>query len=203
MDTGDARKAWEQKRNYDDVTFKYSPWWRHQMETFPRYWPFECEGNPRVNGGFPSQRPVMQSFEIFFVVNLNICLSKQSRCWWFETPWRSLWRHCNTVLLTLCVENLFPLQRTSNAAIRFFSLSLAWTNRWIVPCVILLNLSNSNCACYDVETLSFASGVLQAQDSPHNGSVTWSFGVCYWPEQTVQLLVIGNVMTLMWRHSND
>ena len=25
-----------------------------------------CDGNPPVTGGFPSQRPVMQSFDVFF-----------------------------------------------------------------------------------------------------------------------------------------
>ena len=25
-----------------------------------------CEGNPLVTGGFPSQRPVTRSFEVFF-----------------------------------------------------------------------------------------------------------------------------------------
>ena len=32
-------------------------WWRHQMEAFPALLAL-CEGNPRVTGGFPSQRPV-------------------------------------------------------------------------------------------------------------------------------------------------
>ena len=31
----------------------------------------------------------------FFYLPLNKWLSKQSWVWWFETPSRSLWRHCN------------------------------------------------------------------------------------------------------------
>ena len=54
-----------------------------------------CKENPPVASGFPSQRPVTLSFDIFFDVRLNKRLNKQSRRWWFETPWRSLWRHCN------------------------------------------------------------------------------------------------------------
>ena len=46
-------------------------------------------------GEFPSQRPVTWSFEIFFDLRLNKRLSKPSRDWCFETPSRSLWRHCN------------------------------------------------------------------------------------------------------------
>ena len=56
-----------------------------------------CEGNPRVTSGFPSQRPVAWSFDVFFDLRLNKWLSKQSRRRWFETPSRLLWRHCNVL----------------------------------------------------------------------------------------------------------
>ena len=54
-----------------------------------------CEGNPPVPGGFPSQRIVTRSFDVFFNLRLNKRLSKQSRPIRFETPSCSLWRHCN------------------------------------------------------------------------------------------------------------
>ena len=68
-------------------------WWRHQMETFSALLAI-CVGNSPVTGEFPSQRPVMQSFDVFFL-RLNKRLSKQSWGWWFEMPSLSLWRHCN------------------------------------------------------------------------------------------------------------
>ena len=40
---------------------------------------------------------VTRSFDVFFDLRLNKRLSKQSRRRWFETPSRSLWRHCNVV----------------------------------------------------------------------------------------------------------
>ena len=43
----------------------------------------------------PSQRPVTQSFDVFFDLSLNKRLSKQPRRRWFETPSRPLWRHSN------------------------------------------------------------------------------------------------------------
>ena len=52
-------------------------------------------------GEFPGHRwiPLTKardaSFDIFFDLSLNKRLSKQSWGWWFETPSRSLWRHCN------------------------------------------------------------------------------------------------------------
>ena len=36
-----------------------------------------------------------KSSDVFFDLCLNKRLSKQSWGWWFETPLRSLWRHCN------------------------------------------------------------------------------------------------------------
>ena len=38
-----------------------------------------CAGNSPVTGEFPAQRPVMQSFDVFFDLRLNKRLSKQ---WW-------------------------------------------------------------------------------------------------------------------------
>ena len=66
----DDSKVWAGmvSKPHDDVIK-----WKH----FPRYWPF------------------VRSFDVFFDMNLNKQLSKQSRCWWFETSSGSLWRQCN------------------------------------------------------------------------------------------------------------
>ena len=69
-------------------------WWRHQMETFSALLAL-CVGNSPISGEFPSWRPVVRSFDVFFDLRLNKWLSKQSWGWWFETPSSSLWRHCN------------------------------------------------------------------------------------------------------------
>ena len=44
---------------------------------------------------FPSHRPVMRIFGVFFDLCLNKRLRKQSRRLWSETLSRSLWRLCN------------------------------------------------------------------------------------------------------------
>ena len=67
---------------------------RHQMETFSALLAI-CAGNSPVTGEFPAQRPVARSFDVFFDLRLNKRLSKQLWGWWFETPLRPLWRHCN------------------------------------------------------------------------------------------------------------
>ena len=66
------------------------------METFSPLLSL-CVGNSLVTGEFPAQRPVMQSFDVFFDLCLNKLLSKQSWGWWFEMPSGSLWHHCNEV----------------------------------------------------------------------------------------------------------
>ena len=51
------------------------------------------------HGELPSQRPVTRSFDVFFDLRLNKRLSKKWRDWLFETPSRSLWRHCNLLCM--------------------------------------------------------------------------------------------------------
>ena len=64
------------------------------METFSALLVI-CAGNSPIPGEFPAQRPVTQSFDVFFDLRLNIRFSKQSWGWWFETLPRQLWRHSN------------------------------------------------------------------------------------------------------------
>ena len=63
-----------------------------------------CAGNSMVTGEFLSQRPVTRSFDDFFDLRLNKRLSKQSRREGFETPSRSLWRHCNDMTRNRWIE---------------------------------------------------------------------------------------------------
>ena len=70
--------------NHDDVIK-----WKH----FSPHCPL-CEESI-CHGEFPSQRPVTREFDVFFDLRMNKWLSKPSRRRWCETPWRSLWRHCN------------------------------------------------------------------------------------------------------------
>ena len=66
------------------------------MEIFSALLPIGV-GNSPVTGEFPAhkQRPVTQSFGVFFDLLLNKRLNKQSWGWWFETPSHSLWHHYN------------------------------------------------------------------------------------------------------------
>ena len=54
-----------------------------------------CGGNSPVTGEFPAQRPVTRNFDVFFYLGLYQQFTKQWTAGWFETPWRSLWLHCN------------------------------------------------------------------------------------------------------------
>ena len=79
------------------------PWWRLQIETLSL-----CTRNSPVTGELPAQRPVTWSFDVFFGLRQNQGLNKQSWSWWFETPSRPIWHHCNVM-----AENL-PSKHTSN-----------------------------------------------------------------------------------------
>ena len=83
---------------------------RHQMETFSTLLAFRA-GNSPVTGEFPAQRPVTRSFDVSFDLR-NQQLSNQWRHWWFETPSRSLLRHCivyTTVVLIVSCFNVTAL----------------------------------------------------------------------------------------------
>ena len=42
-----------------------------------------------LSSSFPSQRPLMWNFNVFFVVSLNKLMNKWLMCLWFERPWHS------------------------------------------------------------------------------------------------------------------
>ena len=65
-------------------------WWYHDREMFPALLAFR-EGNPPIT----SNGPVMQSFNIFFVVSMTKLSNKQWSYQWFET----LWHPCNMAII--------------------------------------------------------------------------------------------------------
>ena len=74
---------------YDDVIK-----WKY----FPRYWPF-VRGIHRwpVNSPHKGQWRGAWMFSLIFAW---IKLSKQRWGWWFETPSRPSWRHCDDIIMT-------------------------------------------------------------------------------------------------------
>ena len=74
----------------------HNPWWRHQLQSFSALLAI-CAWNSPVTGKFSPQRPVTRGFAVFFDLLLNKWLSKQRWGWWFETPSRPLWSHCNVL----------------------------------------------------------------------------------------------------------
>ena len=71
-------------------------------------------GQSTGHRGFPSQRPVARSFDVFIALRLNKRLSKQSRWRWFETPSHSLWRHCDVVACSRLLHNSGRCRLTVN-----------------------------------------------------------------------------------------
>ena len=87
--------------------------------------------------GHPSQRPVTRSFDVFFDPRLNKRLSKQSWGWWFETPWRSSWRHCNAWASWLRVEvtDAWVWWQLRQPAMDFFSDSFIVTKHIVTEAI--------------------------------------------------------------------
>ena len=66
-----------------------------KLKYFPRHCTNPLCGEFTDYWQFPSQRPVTRSFDVFFDLGLDKRLIKQSRRRRFDTPSRSLWRHCD------------------------------------------------------------------------------------------------------------
>ena len=94
------------RQDYFHIASELKPitWWRHQMETFFALLAI-CAGNSPVPGEFPTQRPVTQSFDVYFDLSPNKRLSKHSWGWWFETLSGPLWRHSNDAKNTESMTN--------------------------------------------------------------------------------------------------
>ena len=71
---------------------KILAWRRNQMEAFSVLLAL-CERNPTVTGGFPSQKPVTPSFDIFFDLRLNKRWNKT-----MEVPAISDTHYCDVIM---------------------------------------------------------------------------------------------------------
>ena len=142
-------------------------WRRHQMETFSAFLSL-CEGNSPVTSEIPSQRSVTRSFDVFFDLCLNKRLRNRSRRWWFETPSRPLWRHCNGVRSISTKQDVSfgslhsaSFWRIANICIRAHSPLLMYRR--------LLNIPRMLCIWY---SKYIPHG--QYSTIPKNGGCTWS-----------------------------
>ena len=125
---GEPQVPFIQEDDIDVIVINLSlpPWWRHQMETLSALLAL-CEGNSPVTNEIPSQRPVARRFDVFSDLRLNKRLSKQTWGWWFETPSRSLWRHCNELQSCIASQDDSCKSRLpqSNECL-FVYISLVW-----------------------------------------------------------------------------
>ena len=81
--------------------------WKH----IPPYWPF-ARGLHWSPVNSPHKGQWRGALIVFFDLRLNKRLSKQSWSWWFETPSRSLWRHCKAFWKLDKIKNVFLLIAT-------------------------------------------------------------------------------------------
>ena len=77
--------------------------WRYEMETFSvlltLLW-----GDTTSHRWITLTKSSNVGFHVFFNVSLNKRSNKQLIYVWFETPWCSLWCHCNETFVFLCAQ---------------------------------------------------------------------------------------------------
>ena len=80
---------------------------RHQMETFSAL-PGHLCGEFTGHRWIPRTKASDTELWCSLICALNKRLSKQSWGWWFKSPFRPLWRHCNDLCHSYAWAYLFP-----------------------------------------------------------------------------------------------
>ena len=106
----------------------WKSWWRHRMETFSAFRPF-VRGIHRS----PMNSPLIGQWRgalMFFYLRLNKRLGKQWWGWWYETPSRPLWRHCNDLQQnrTLLATSSELIETDYHSLSFFMTRKLMWIN---------------------------------------------------------------------------
>ena len=112
------------------------------METFPCYWPYVRGIHRRpVNSTHNGQWRGALMFSL--ICALNKRLSKQSWGWWFETPSRSLWRHCIAyrLLRHISTENTVYQEMFGGDEIAFISCYLRYRTFHANNAILILKKS--------------------------------------------------------------
>ena len=89
-------------------------WWRHQMETFSELMAL-CAGIHRSAVNSPHKGQWCGVLVFSFIYALSKRLRKRSWDWWFETPSRPLWRHCNDLILFPRAETFPAIHYTTDS----------------------------------------------------------------------------------------
>ena len=123
--------------------------WKH----FPRYL-------PPVNSPHKGQG----SFDAFFDLGKNKRLSKQSWGWWFETPSRPLWRHCDEL------QNNLVARITYSVRMVYMFVDVHHNTLYIRETSIYFStMTSSNGNIFRV-LLAICEGIHRSSvDSPHQG----------------------------------
>ena len=161
-------------------------WWHHDLETLSYYWPTTASsngnifrvtgllcGNSPVTGEFPTQRPAARSFDVFFDLHLYKRLSKQWWGWWFETPSRPLWRHCNAFVSGI---HWWLVNSTENIILYVIWCEFLWKcSVYITVLPTTYHTWTARCRRSDTPTVVgwVALGVEGVRTTPVNGKKPW------------------------------
>ena len=133
-----------------------------------------CAENSPVISEFPTQRPVTRNCDVFFDQRLNKRLNKQWWGWWFETPLRSLWWHCNVVDFReidgqkeTCADKKFSERPT--VILTTVALHMAISN------IQLLNIQFSQSTILIIDSLRVTRSQwgLTVEETPNTDGILW------------------------------
>ena len=144
-----------------------------KWKQFPRYWPFVwgIHWSPAKS---PHKGQWRGALMFSLICALNKRLSKQSRGWWFETPSRSLWRHCNALSITIMFGTWKDKSRGTSPMI------------WDA-------FGNTGSFCEGINC-STAKGTVRCFSR---------YSLEQTVEQTIKLSIMWDTMASMWCHCNE
>ena len=168
--------------------------WKH----FPHYWPF-VRGIHQSPLDSPHKRPVKRSFDVLFDLCLNTQLSKLSRCWWFEMPSCSFWRHCNAlpsqasyrVSMVRTWEKTDRILRSPHCSRR---VKITW--RGLCKCGCLVP-----CFCYQLNTVQCSAVITQSifsQSPRKRHHIACPLGQGMWCHLWVRNLICILLQSFQW-----
>ena len=86
---------WPGDGRSEDINTHGITWWRHQIEIISVVLALFLRGIYRSQVNSPHKGQWRRALMFSLIRALNKRFSKQVWGWWFETPSRSLWRHCH------------------------------------------------------------------------------------------------------------
>ena len=174
-----------------------------------------CEGYQPATGGFLLPKAASDTdFDYFFDLCRIKRLSKQRRRRWFETPSRSLWRHCNALISASQIHlNSSPQMKWLENAwiisahladlknwfwiIKHVSMSTTWKCRSYISILYNFLWAQIFFSCYSLRWVRVLSANTQTPPPPPPYPSLPLFAKTCWQNETWELSIQSHLATIM------